>query len=1458
MVATVKNQLSRVRQLFTPVRGQALVEYALILALLAMALAFAVAATGPAIGNVFCNVVDNLAGEESADICGRGTIDLNIQGGAPNDFWQTVTWVADNPQGETPFPTPISQPPTNSVSVFNTLTHTPTHTQTLTPSHTPTFTPTSTSTVGPSATPDDRAFTVPHVDQVANPEWWRLSGGFWLGQSSADIWNAQWYDNADFANTPPTLSSPRNALVYTDSDLNFNWGSGRPTNAGLSADDTFGAIFTRIVTIGATETLVFTLGTGANDYIRLRIDGTTVLTGAGSITQVLTAGTHTFEVRYAELNNDASMSFTVSRTRVNPNDSVANCPWGRVNNAADSASPAFNFDNTVTGGAWAPGATCNLELRGYVDINLVTNPVLSFWDVWDFVSAPGTTASLQVAEYITDVGGFFDRVNATWTNIALHSTGTSNYNWTRYEVPIGSYGGTSGRVTFRFQLTSNGGTPFNWYIDDLQVKSQVVSPGIFTVGKFWDLNNRSQMTDFIFDADSNKTLEDNPALPQTSQGWRWDLDTTNARSGTAFTDSPSGLYTDHSEGGERVYALELARLVDLNGAPAADTEADTGNPLLSFWFAYDVPLGSSVTVEYTRDARDTTPDVWTAIPDGGRLLGVAVPVGAPGTNEQLVRTNLTSQYYAVNLNMIPNYLTQPFRLRFALRVSGTATVFGDGVFIDDIYLEREGISPYFAYPFSDDAENPNALNSYWRNVGAAWGRGNVAALQPFAPTAAQLTPGAERTGYYYTDSPGGNYTNNVTRILELKSIIDLVNDTVANISDPPARPVASEPILSFWFARDVNVDTSIAVDVWTSASNTWTQVWLYDSDVHATSFRRQDAWERVEVNLRSALEVITGSTWAMLASNGVLDDDDIKIRFTFVSGASVGDGVYIDQIRIANNARPTHDLWSTASGGDGFYEEYFESVISSAAGFSWQDRWYTGGIWSATNAKTHTGNLALDVGPNAAEYMRFSDQLVELVPTINLTSTPVSEPVYLYFWMTYDIGTTAFSNYIRAQVAVQNNASTTQSYDKLAGYDAWTDLTYTIGGQQNTTGVTNNIRIDTWGRAAVNLNAYRGKNIRLRFAVENPTGDNDRDIYIDDVTFVYGARNIATPLVDDASTLNNWVAEGTWGLTPEYFTGSGSASLDLNGWTGWFYDCEGLSLPGCNAGNWNTLLTTTYPTNPPTGAPTNLSTNAPVGPQTSPTLDFFYDYTLRPTVGGSPLGATFDDTWAARWVTGDVVLQGSTTYSVKTISDDGIRMFISNAAGTNVPVSTRLLINNWSDHPATENSFSFNVTSTTPITRRFIVEYYENSGGATTWAAITNNTFSYSDSPNTPAGSNWTVVKSPIYGDYSLILNGFVNLASSATPRLAYSRLYDLTAQSLFSVEVSINGGFTWTTIASENISNATRVFTQGWEDRNVNLATPAANQANVMIRFRMDTRTATNTGLVNNGIWVTDIQIIP
>lgn len=1489
----VKNRQQRILEVLKPAQGQALVEYALILVLLAVALAFAVAATGPAIGNVFCNVVDNLAGKDSADICGRGTTPLDVAGGRPDLFWATVTWVAGHPQKETPFPTPIHQPPTSGAAVYYTPTPSDTPTQTFTPSNTPTYTPTLTPSIGPTATPSDLAFNVPHVDQVAKPEWWRLGSSYWLGDEGQS-WTAQWYDNAGAGTTtcatglsgdtpggfqgdlthPPKLCNQANAVTYSQSDLNFNFGDSLATNpsgAGLTGANTFGAVITRTISLSAATPVIFSLA--ADDYLRVAVNGVPVAYAVyGSpATQAYTlpAGTYDIQLWFAENGGQASFSFSANLARVNPDDTVSSCSWGQVTAGSNADSPQWEFENQGAG-SWPSGATCYLELRGYVDVNSVTNPVLSFWDIWDFTGG-APTAKLQVAEYVTDVNDFFDRAAAVWTDVPLHASATSNYNWTRYEVPIGSYGGTSKRVTFRFALSGSGTAPFKWYLDDMQITDETVAPGTFTVGKFWDLNNRSQMTDFIFNADTDKTLEDNPSLPQTTSQRRWDLTSNNAHTGTGWDDSPGYPFPKHTQGGDRVEYLEMKELVDVTtaGAPPADTEGDTGEPLLSFWLAYDIPVGARLQVEYTRDARDTTQDNWSVIPNGGMLLNYTAPGGTPGVNEQVARTNLTMQYIYVNLNQVPNYQTLPFRLRFALYIQSTYSGSGDGVFIDDIYIERQAQSPYFAYPFYDDAESAANLTAYWLNLGSSWGITNEKAAQSDADTAAAVSPGALGTGLSYSDSPNLNYTPGVTRTLELKYPIDLVHDTPANTTDAVGRAAASEPLLTFWHHRYVSNNVQLYVDMWTPTTATWNTIWTYDSNTHATNLRRQDGWERIEVNLRRALETITSSTWATIATNPAVDDDDVKIRFRFVtgSGATPQDGVYVDEISINDANYSSFKVWPTTSGGDGMFSDHVESMDSGSLPPQWYNRWYAGGIWGATDENTHTGSLSFDVGPDLASYMNQARNVLELKPIIDLTSTPSTDPVYLYFWMPFDINS---NHYIRVQYASENASESpvVQNYDKIGGWSTWTNLNYTIDSQQNTSGV-NSSTVWTWGRAAANLTSFRGSRIRLRFIIEAPTSAVGLNDFIDDISVVHGLRNIPVPFLDDASSTVNWVPEGSWGQTSQYFIGSGASASDLGPtqWVGWFYDCEQLGETSCsnmtNAANY--MLYTTHQTNPvgDCSAPNFLSTS-PAGPECVPDIDMFLADTYTP-MNDQLSHSDFIDTWAARW-TRQVTLQPGATYSVYVITSEGVRLWIDDPSLTTIPTVTApftggptgRIINDWTTYSSNQVDFAtFTVNSTTPITRTLTLEFFNWAGPANLWLAISRQYGSFTDSPNSGSGASWTTVNSTQRGDSALLLNGYFNLTGFPNPSLGYQTLYTLGSQTPFYVEVSTNGGFTWSQVDSIGAS-ASNPITSGWQQRTINLSGTAGNQANVMIRFRLDARAATTSTRVKDGIYLADIRLTP
>ena len=97
--------------------------------------------------------------------------------------------------------------------------------------------------------------------------------------------------------------------------------------------------------------------------------------------------------------------------------------------------------------------------------------------------------------------------------------------------------------------------------------------------------------------------------------------------------------------------------------------------------------------------------------------------------------------------------------------------------------------------------------------------------------------------------------------------------------------------------------------------------------------------------------------------------------------------------------------------------------------------------------------------------------------------------------------------------------------------------------------------------------------------------------------------------------------------------------------------------------------------------------------RTDPTVN--YDWTSYSPNGLHPNG----DTWSARW-SGQVKPANSATYTFYTTSDDGVRLWVDG----------KLVIDNWTDHPPTENQGTITLTAGQLYDVR--MEYYENGGGA--------------------------------------------------------------------------------------------------------------------------------------------------
>jgi Flp pilus assembly pilin Flp len=1333
----------------TKERGQALVEYALILVLLAIGLGFAIAATGPAIGNVFSNVIYNVVGTDP-----RQATPLSLIGGNPVNFWQTVTWVAANPQTETPFPTPVIRPPTEVPAAFqsptpsNTPTRTQTPTNTSSPTNTATLTATNSSTPGPSPTPPDNVFTLPHVDQMGNPQWWRVAGNTpYLGNE----WLVQWYNgltpNSGSANF--TLSNPVNSGTIGPMNYSGSWGSGYPAGTGITDGNTWGAIFSRSFRLTSPMTVIIT--TLVDDYARVRVNGTTILAApqaaTGSTTYTFNANTdYVLEVWWGENTGGAAASITFVASNA-PDETVPGCSWQAVNRGDDTNSRAWMFAQSASNNVYAASQVCYLELRGYVEIgNAGANPkpILSFWDYWDLPA--NMVAELQISPYVEQTVGavppVLNRSGLTWTTISVRNGGTANYQWTRNEIDLRTAPvslGASTKVTFRFVLRNTAasavgsGVNMRWFVDDIQLINDVRSDQFITVDASYNLDSMTQRGDFYFNSDSNYTIEANGGVPAQVNGstqYRWNL--TNERDGgadlawddspggnhaVAISDSPSGLRA-------RVQTLEFRPWVDLRPAvaPSPDAQGLTGPPLLTFWTSYEVGSDVQLEVQYSRAARHdiavpstaSNPDNWTTIDQDGVLKRSAgCTLGStcfPNERPEATGSSvLTWRLITIRLNRIPDWDTQRFRLRFAMTVPGTNTA--RGWYIDDINIVRDTSSRYMAYPFFDGAEGTEAsIRTNWNLANGTW-------------AATGERGGHDSTGLAFSDTPNTNYAPNMDTTMELRRIIDLNFDTPENtgglggVGEPVARPPASKPKLTFWHLRDLNSNDALNVDLWLASTNTWTNIWRITPNNQPMTDTRglytQNAWERVEIDLETAVLSVTGiANWSTLTSNASTTDDDIRIRFRMQSSdSSVGPGVYIDNIRIENFVELTHRLWTgvnaTYGTGDGEYLDSVETATRTVIGSSnwvnptdWRQRWYAGGGWSNSTAGgefARSGSQALH-DSISGNYGRNEEHILELVPIIDLRGTTAANRPRMYFWTRYNLED---DDRIRVQIATENTSSTTQGHEKLARFNAWAPdragrwrtpapLWQRVAGDPS-----NNYnpqlgapeRRDTWQRYVINLEPYVGQRIRVRFMLDTDSANNVADgWYLDDIQFLPSTINpITVSPIWNGNQIDAWVREGSWGTTQQYFRGSGSNAADLGPgqWIGYFYDCEildsaagvtGSNICDPSMGRWGSPVNTYqailyHSSNPLITGPTLPDYDGSTGrfgPVTTQDINYWFDFWRKPQkASGAVAPDAFYDTYMGRFYRN--VSMSSGIYTFQTIANDGVRVRISDR--TNIQVN---------------------------------------------------------------------------------------------------------------------------------------------------------------------------------------------
>jgi hypothetical protein len=148
---------------------------------------------------------------------------------------------------------------------------------------------------------------------------WRIDGLSTVGEQTTSInWqpdmlrglHAEYFDSADW-NSLYRRSSRQ------DASIDFSWGTGVPTGTDLSDGDSFSVRWTGFVVAQYSEAYTFKLE--ADDWGRVRVDGTLVTSGAGTQTGsiALVAGVaYPIEVEYREDTGSAGVSLKWSSSSV--------------------------------------------------------------------------------------------------------------------------------------------------------------------------------------------------------------------------------------------------------------------------------------------------------------------------------------------------------------------------------------------------------------------------------------------------------------------------------------------------------------------------------------------------------------------------------------------------------------------------------------------------------------------------------------------------------------------------------------------------------------------------------------------------------------------------------------------------------------------------------------------------------------------------------------------------------------------------------------------------------------------------------------------------------------------------------------------------------------------------------------------------------------------------------------
>lgn len=989
----------------------------------------------------------------------------------------------------------------------------------------------------------------------------------------------------------------------------------------------------------------------------------------------------------------------------------------------------------------------------------------------------------------------------------------------------------------------------------------------------------------------------------------------------------------------RVHYVELNGWVNVDPA-LADDEGDTGAPMLSFYHAFYVGRYTGLEVQY-KAAGDTQWKVvpgTVATAPYGRIRDVTQSSNDSPHNGNQQALQKVDMLLSEIKDGGGNPITR-FRLRFAMLVAQDADRRGtpSGWWIDQIYVHRQDRPKFLDYPFFDSGEigvkNWLPSGQWYRTTESSKTGDHAFTDSPFS----DYGTGDSALRFSWPI----DFLNDTPDNLSLTNRNDGTGANGCSTA-PPAPGgncggAAVDPIMSFWWWRRLGGGDNFYLE-WRRANETdsdWKPLWTYIDRMYTVPRNNQSktregvAWEHVEIDLSPVLRTFTTAT-----NPSDYQDDDILFRFRFLANSTgYSDGVYIDDIWIGE--RPperVHRLWPTTENRAVAYSGGTPTLTANGSGATfvadgeeanWYEKWRIGGDWQDIQWDQHNGLRAFHesatgqdapppFGSNLVATRHDTHSVLELVDIIDLRATEAIEKPTLYFWSHYYVGdddriSVQISEELNLSEAAKDSDMNTrcsgtapQCYEQIRGWGPWLSTTttsqwpWTLGEWSRTY---------TWQRFQIDLTQYAkpnnttaGKRIRIRFVYDGYDTDNNVDgWYLDNISIGPRQDNVirsvaSTAFADPARNLSNWVAEGLWGLDPELTRGGGGPAT-LGTWRETFWNCgscESLAPGGTSSSNKYKV-----------GADRFLDSNGSLIPSVTPVtrtvLDINYD--IR---SGSPRpGLVPTDRFVGRWVL-DTPVVGPTSgvrpgdYSFITISDDGVRMKyqilqpdgttrivdpvsgqpLSPQPGSQTDSEEWNMIYNWTDHGRIGDMGLMRLAD--GYRYRITLEWYEKTRDAVLILTIGGSSFSFTDSPKQGAGAAFPDIGSWPRSNSSLILKGTLDLAGTTNPVLQYYTYYEVLGTAR--VEVSINGGFTWTSSGLsnsitypsgvvENFNSATYGNTDwmpndgDWALRRHNLTSYVGEK--IMIRFRLDNtgRDGINENRDSNNNyytswWVTDIRV--